>query len=72
MTLGHVILGQTAETLDRVRDHEHVHVRQFETWGPLFIPMYIAFSGVLWFLRRDPYLENPFEVEAYGKIEYRN
>jgi hypothetical protein len=42
-------------------------VRQYERWGPLFLPLYLGYSLVLWLQRRDPYLENPFEVEAYGE-----
>ena len=33
-TLGHTVLGQTDAALDISRDHEMVHVRQFERWGP--------------------------------------
>src|SRR6476661_5497934 len=33
MTLGHVIIGQTAHGLDQCSSHERVHVRQFERWG---------------------------------------
>lgn len=67
MTLGHVILGRNALALDMARDHEHVHVRQCERWGPFFIPAYLIISIVLWFQRRDPYMDNPFEREAYGR-----
>jgi hypothetical protein len=67
MTLGHVILGRDALALDMARDHEHVHVRQYERWGPFFIPAYLIVSIVLWFQRRNPYLDNPFEREAYGR-----
>ncbi len=66
MTLGHTILGQTASGLAAARDHEHVHVRQYERWGPLFVPVYLGWSLVLWFQGRDPYRDNPFEVEAYS------
>ena len=65
MTLGHVVLGCDPECLDRTRSHERVHVRQYERWGPLFLPLYLSYSFVLWLRRRDPYLDNPFEVEAY-------
>jgi hypothetical protein len=65
MTLGHTILGQTAEGLDLVRDHEQVHVRQYEVWGPMFIPAYLASSAWLWWRGKDPYRDNPFEIEAY-------
>jgi hypothetical protein len=67
MTLGHVILGQNQECLDGARDHEHVHVEQYEHWGPFFLPAYAAASLYLWFRCRDPYRENPFEKEAYGR-----
>ena len=67
MTLGHVILGRNATCLAQSRSHEHVHVRQFERWGPLMIPLYFA-ASLLCFLRgQDVYLDNPFEREAYDK-----
>ncbi len=66
MTLGHVILGRDQECLDRSRLHEHVHVRQYERWGPLFLPMYLGASVWCWVRGFDPYLDNPFEQEAYA------
>ncbi len=65
MTLGHTILGLTPHDLDVTRDHEHVHVRQYARWGPLFIPAYLLCSMVLWWRGKNPYLDNPFEVEAF-------
>jgi len=65
MTLGHSILGQDAGDLDRCREHEQVHVRQYERWGPFFLPAYLGCSFALWLRKRDAYLDNPFEVEAY-------
>ena len=65
MTLGHTIIGQEEKELEIVRDHEQVHVRQYERWGPFFIPLYSWYSVCLWFQKRDCYRENPFEVEAY-------
>ena len=64
ITLGHVILGVTADDLGASRDHEHVHVAQYERWGVLFFLAYPLAS--LWqVLRgRDAYWDNPFEVEA--------
>ena len=38
ITLGHVILGIDATALDASRTHEHVHVRQYEQWGPSLPP----------------------------------
>jgi hypothetical protein len=67
LTLGHTILGQTDASLDIARPHEMVHVRQFERWGPFMGPAYLLCSLALWLMRRRPYLDNPFEREAYGK-----
>ena len=64
ITLGHVILGLDAATLDAVRRHEQVHVRQYERWGLLFGPAYLASSLVQWLRGRRPYLDNHFERQA--------
>jgi len=64
-TLGHTILGQSDASLDIARDHEMVHVRQFEQWGPFMGPVYLLSSLVLWIAGRRPYRDNPFEREAY-------
>jgi hypothetical protein len=69
MTLGHVILARDQACLDRSRRHEHVHVRQYERWGPLMLPLYLAASGVLYLRGLDPYLYNPFEREAFGQVD---
>jgi hypothetical protein len=66
MTLGHVVIGLTPAALDVSREHELVHVRQYERWGPLFIPAYLLLSLVLWLRGRDAYRDNPFEREAFG------
>jgi hypothetical protein len=66
MTLGHTILGQTPEMLRLSRDHEHVHVQQYERWGPFFLPAYFGSSFILWIRGRDCYMDNPFEIEAYA------
>ncbi len=65
MTLGHVILGQTAEGLERVSNHERVHVAQYCRWGPFFLPAYALSSVWAWLHGKDPYRGNVFEVEAY-------
>ncbi len=64
-TLGHTVFGQTDAALDISHDHEMVHVRQFERWGPLMGPAYLGCCLVLWLMRRRPYRDNPFEREAY-------
>jgi hypothetical protein len=64
ITLGHVILAADLETLDQLRAHEQVHVRQYERWGLVFVPAYLL-AG-LWTILRGghPYRDNPFEREA--------
>lgn len=64
MTFGHVIIGEDPVTLDLVRGHEQVHVRQYERWGPLFIPSYLLASMWIWIRGGHPYYDNPFEREA--------
>lgn len=65
ITFGHVILGRDHATLARLRSHERVHVRQYETWGPLFVPLYLASSLSQWCRGADPYRANRFEREAF-------
>ncbi len=64
VTLGHVILARDAGRLDHWREHERRHVRQYERWGPLFLPAYLL--GGAWCLirGRHPYRDNPFEIDA--------
>ncbi|WP_219341060.1 isochorismatase family protein [Sphaerotilus montanus] len=64
ITLGHVILGRDHATLARWRRHEQAHVRQYERWGLLFWPLYLGASGWTWLRGREPYRDNPFEIEA--------
>lgn len=65
ITFGHVVLGVDAATLDAAREHEQVHVRQYEAWGPFFLPAYVASS--VWQLAcgRRCYRDNWFERQAY-------
>ena len=65
ITLGHTVIGCTSADLDRVRPHELVHVGQYERWGPLFVPAYLLSSVYLALRGYDPYLDNPFEKEAF-------
>ncbi len=64
MTLGHVILGRDELCLDLCRDHEQVHVRQVERWGPVFLPAYVAASVWAWIQGRHYYFDNWFELDA--------
>lgn len=65
MTLGHVVIGLDADTLERTRSHERIHVRQCERWGPLFGPAYLTASLLVWVRGGDAYRDNPFEREAF-------
>ena len=69
MCLGHVILGRDRSCLDHSRDHEHVHVRQYERWGPFMLPAYFAASFLAWRRGDHYYLGNHFEREAYGESD---
>jgi len=64
ITLGHVVVGLSQEALDATRNHERVHVRQFERWGVLLLVLY-PLAGLLAKLRGGcPYRDNVFEQEA--------
>jgi hypothetical protein len=67
MTIGHVVWGRDQRCLDTSRAHELVHVRQYERWGPFFIPAYLLASLIARLRGLDAYLDNPFEREAYDK-----
>lgn len=64
ITLGHVVLARNARVLEVTRAHERVHVAQYERWGALFVPAYLAAGA--WALIRGghPYFDNRFEREA--------
>lgn len=67
ITFGHVIIGLDHPLPARVRAHELVHVRQYERWGVLFFPLYLASSLVQLVRGRRPYLDNMFEREAHAR-----
>ncbi len=67
MTLGHVVIGVSEAALTASREHELVHVRQYERWGPFFLPAY-ALSSLWQVLHgRRAYWDNAFEREAYAQ-----
>lgn len=65
LTLGHVVLGCSEDVLERWRSHELIHVRQYERWGPFFIPAYMFSSLSARLKGKDGYLANRFEAEAF-------
>ena len=67
LTLGHVILATDQAALDCSREHEHVHVRQYEAWGPFFLPAYFASSFWQLLLGRRCYRDNYFERQAFDR-----
>ncbi|HUP40946.1 MAG TPA: hypothetical protein VM115_12560 [Vicinamibacterales bacterium] len=64
MTLGHVVIARDARALDRTRVHERAHVRQYELWGPLFVPAYLLAGAWALLKGGHPYFDNRFEREA--------
>jgi hypothetical protein len=64
ITFGHLVIGIDRLALSRARCHEQIHVRQYERWGALFFPLYLASSLIQLVRGRDPYLDNCFELEA--------
>ena len=64
ITLGHVVLGRSEQSLEITRRHERVHVRQCEQWGPAFVPAYLASALVQLAAGRDGYRDNYFERQA--------
>ena len=67
ITLGHVVLARHTADLERTRTHERVHVRQYERWGGFFPLVYVGASLVVLLSGGDPYRDNPFEREAFGR-----
>jgi hypothetical protein len=65
ITFGHVVLGRDQASLDATRAHERVHVRQYERFGPFFIPVYLAASAWARLRGGDMYYDNYFEREAF-------
>lgn len=67
ITFGHVILADSSTTLAVHRSHEQVHVRQYERWGFLFLPLYCGSSLIQLLRGRNPYRDNRFERQAHEK-----
>jgi hypothetical protein len=68
LTLGHVVVACDETYLDRWREHEFVHVGQFERWGPAFLPAYFLSTFLQWVAGNDPYVDNYFERKAYSAV----
>ena len=68
-TNGHVIFAISPKAMEAYREHELVHVRQYERWGPLFPLLYLGSSLIQKLKGRDPYFANWFEKEAHQANE---
>jgi hypothetical protein len=64
VTLGHVVLADSRQALERQRAHERAHVRQFERWGVLLLPLYVTAAAVEVLRGRHPHRDNLFERQA--------
>lgn len=63
ITFGHTVLS--VDELDHdTLDHELVHVRQYERWGPLFVPAYLFASAAARLRGGHHYRDNRFELSA--------
>ena len=66
ITFGHVVIGASQTQIAALREHERVHVRQYERWGVILFLAYPLSSLVQLLKGRRPYRDNRFEVEAYA------
>jgi len=64
VTLGHVVIAGSSTLMSVSREHERVHVRQYERYGPFFLPLYLVSSVLALARGRHPYSDNRFEREA--------
>jgi len=64
MAVGHTILARDEQAWLSTFRHELVHVRQYQWFGPFFVPAYFLESFWQWYRGRHPYLDNRFEVQA--------
>ena len=59
--------GRRSSGANHSREHELVHVAQYERWGPFFIPAYFLCAAAQRLAGRHPYWDNPFEREAFRR-----
>ena len=64
ITFGHVVIACSAQQQATLRQHERVHVAQYERWGALFLLAYPLESLYQMLRGRQPYWDNRFEVAA--------
>jgi len=64
ITLGQVIVGVSSAELELLRLHEHIHVRQYLWFGPLFFVAYPLASLVAALRGKGAHSGNLFEAQA--------
>jgi hypothetical protein len=64
ITLGHVVLATHAKQMGWSRVHERAHVRQYERWGLLFVPVYLVEAIRVLLRGGNAYADNKYEKEA--------
>ena len=66
ITIGHVVLATHERQMGWSRIHERAHVRQYEIWGPFFVPAYLVACLASRLRGGNAYADNRFEREARG------
>lgn len=64
ITFGHIVIACSAQEQATHREHERVHVAQYELWGALFLLAYPLESLYQLLSGRKPYQDNRFETAA--------
>lgn len=62
-TLGRCVFAR-GPIPEHTLEHEIEHIRQWQRFGPFYLPLYFASSGVALLRGRRPYWDNRFEVAA--------
>lgn len=67
-TLGHYVFS-LGRVPGHTLAHECEHIRQWERFGPLFLPLYFGSSAAAFFRGRRPYWDNAFEAAARTRAD---
>lgn len=67
-TLGRYVFSR-GPIADVTLAHECEHIRQWQRFGPLFLPLYFASSAVAVLRGRRPYWDNGFESAARSRAD---
>ena len=67
-TLGRYVFARESVPADMLV-HECEHIRQWERFGPLYLPLYFGSSGIALLRGRRPYWDNHFEAAARASAD---